>query len=484
MIRTMIFAAVLASCGSKTPVTKPTEPTPVEPTKPETQTATVDTGVTLFDDVPMTLPKGWSMASLEGRYRVNGPDSEISIWVFRREDSGDDAMMIAEAWKAVRPDFALDVERSVSPPPSDGWSRVTQVSYQNPTAAAKFTIGLSRTVGKTTYIHLLDASVAALGRRGAQINLLIGSFEPPGAKEESFAGKTPNPIDAKRAAELDSFIQSVHAKSKVPGIAVAIVANGSIVYSKGFGQRTKGGKPVTPDTTFMIGSVTKSLTTLMMGRQVDAKRFEWNTPVTKVYPAFALGDPELTTKLTMATTVCACTGLPRQDMEMLFEWKGLKAVDRLAELKRAIPTTGFREVFQYSNPLVSAGGFLAAAPAHPKKSLDQAYDLEMNSMFAAMGMKHTSFGFDRVLKMDHAIPHSQRFDGAFHSIGVAAERALEPVRPAGAAWSTVNDMARYILVELAEGSRQRALALSLRRTCSSGARSKSRPARTRSMASA
>ena len=251
--------------------------------------------------------------------------------------------------------------------------------------------------------------------------------------------------------KLDQFLAQTRSLGKVSGLAVAVVADGKIVFAKGYGAEKAGGTAVGPDTLFMIGSTTKSLTTLMMARQVDAKRFAWDTPVTKVYPPFALGDAELTAKLTMETSVCACSGMPRQDMEMLFEWRGLSAADRLAELKVAVPTTGFREVFQYSNPLVSAGGFIAAGAAHKGKTLDVAYDLEMNTMFAEMGMVNTTFDYDLAQRRRHARPHGRTFENTFVEMPVDVERAIEPVRPAGAAWSSANDMARYLLIELSKG---------------------------------
>jgi CubicO group peptidase (beta-lactamase class C family) len=95
----------------------------------------------------------------------------------------------------------------------------------------------------------------------------------------------------------------------IPGVAVAVVQDGHTVYAEGFGVRRAGATdPVTPETRFMIGSSTKPLTTLMMARLIDMGHFTWATPVTKVLPSFALADSDVTQRLEMRHTVCACTG--------------------------------------------------------------------------------------------------------------------------------------------------------------------------------
>jgi CubicO group peptidase (beta-lactamase class C family) len=95
----------------------------------------------------------------------------------------------------------------------------------------------------------------------------------------------------------------------------------------------------------MIGSMTKPLTSLMMARLIDKGIFGWDTPVTTLLPSFALGDPDVTRRVTMAHTVCACTGLPRWDMEFIFEWDGSTPQKRIDLLRAMTPTTGFGEHF-------------------------------------------------------------------------------------------------------------------------------------------
>ena len=116
----------------------------------------------------------------------------------------------------------------------------------------------------------------------------------------------------------------------MPGVVVGIVQDGKVVFAGGFGVRELGKPaPVDADTTVMIASNTKALTTLLLAKLVDAKgNSTWDTPVTSVLPSFKLGDADTTQQVLIKHLICACTGLPRQDLEWLFEFKGVDARGR------------------------------------------------------------------------------------------------------------------------------------------------------------
>ena len=76
----------------------------------------------------------------------------------------------------------------------------------------------------------------------------------------------------------------------------------------------------------------------------------------------------------MKHLICACTGLPRQDLEWLFEFKDLTPEGALATLGTMQPTSKFGELFQYSNPMAAAAGFTRRPRAVPELELGAAYD--------------------------------------------------------------------------------------------------------------
>jgi len=94
--------------------------------------------------------------------------------------------------------------------------------------------------------------------------------------------------------------------------------------------------------------------------------------------------------------ICACTGLPRQDFEWLLHYRGVTAEGALETLATIQPTTKFGELFQYSNGLAAAAGFVGGHVAFPALELGAAYDEAMRSrVFQPLGMTATTFDFAR-----------------------------------------------------------------------------------------
>jgi CubicO group peptidase (beta-lactamase class C family) len=116
------------------------------------------------------------------------------------------------------------------------------------------------------------------------------------------------------------------------------------------------------------------------------------------------------------------------------------------------PTTAFGEAFQYSNPMVSAGGYIAAHLLHPGKTLGAAYDAAMDALvFRPLRMSATTFDFKRARRGDHATPHAMDWQLAYKPVPIESEGWLPAVRPAGGAWSNLRDMARFVLLHLGKG---------------------------------
>jgi hypothetical protein len=116
------------------------------------------------------------------------------------------------------------------------------------------------------------------------------------------------------------------------------------------------------------------------------------------------------------------------------------------------PTTEFGALFQYSNPMASAAGYIGAQLVLPGEKMGPAFDRVMREkLFGPLGMSRTTFSFEEVLATDHAAPHG--YDMALKNVPIAfaLNRCILPVRPAGGAWSTVRDYAKYVQMEIAKG---------------------------------
>jgi CubicO group peptidase (beta-lactamase class C family) len=155
----------------------------------------------------------------------------------------------------------------------------------------------------------------------------------------------------------------------------------------------------------------------------------------------------------MKHLVCACTGMPRQDLEWIMEWKGSTPASVMKMLGTFQPTSKFGEVFQYSNLMAAAAGFIGGHLLFPKLELGRAYDESMRKeIFVPLGMRATTFDFAKALKSNHAAAHAEDIDGNVKLANMAINYAIIPARPAGGAWSSVNDMLKYVSMELANGA--------------------------------
>ena len=97
---------------------------------------------------------------------------------------------------------------------------------------------------------------------------------------------------------LDGFVEQVMKEWKVPGLAIAIVKDGKVLYAKGYGHRdVKKGLPVTTNTLFAIGSCSNAFTAAAMGILVDEKKLDWDKPARDYLPDLMLSDDYTTTHI-------------------------------------------------------------------------------------------------------------------------------------------------------------------------------------------
>jgi CubicO group peptidase (beta-lactamase class C family) len=399
---------------------------------------------------PVALPNGWTAFEEADPLTVVGPESDLRMSFLVRPVTPDSEQFLRLAWQQVNPEFDIPVRQTVEIPDTEGWDRAVQAVYSPPEGEGRIVAAIARMLGARAYITLIDGTRASFSRRAANVTELHNAWKPAGLKEPSLAGVSPKTFGEEERKALSGFVNWAMPHSGIPGVAVAVVQNGRTVYAEGFGVSKAGtSDPVTPKTRFMIGSSTKPLTTFMMGRLVDMGRFLWSTPVTEVLPGFALADADVTRRLEMRHTVCACTGMPRRDTDFIFRYRGVRPEDRIAAMRQMSPTTGFGETFQYSNYLVAAGGYAAAHSYVPDVPLKDAYERSMQQLvFEPLGMRESSVHC--IHSPLDAAPHGCTFKGDSVPID-ATHEAVDSVAPAGSVWSNVLDMARYLSCELRNG---------------------------------
>jgi CubicO group peptidase (beta-lactamase class C family) len=280
-----------------------------------------------------------------------------------------------------------------------------------------------------------------------------GAMAPPAP---DLTTVTPLPLEGERRRQFEHFVTDAQARCEIPGAAVVVVQNGEIVFREGFGVREHGRlAPVTADTLFRIGSITKSVTATLAAALVDEGQVAWETPVVDLLPAFALSDPALTARITLADLFSAATGLPRRDLELVLEADAFTPEGLLAAVASYPLTAPLGERYQYSNQAFAVGGYAAAVAAGAAPGeLREGYRLAVqHQLLDPIGMDGATFELEEVLESgDYAAPHFPELTGTPRTISLLTEdRFVNAVAPAGALWANATDMGRYLQMLLGRG---------------------------------
>ena len=413
------------------------------------------------DQRVFTLPNGatfrhapsWTIDDTGAHATVSGPENDFLIHILEGASIDNTEEQATLMWKTVSSEFSYPILQKINPPKDKGWERIEQIIYDVPAKEAKTILAIALTFKEKTNWLLIEASNAALSKRGAEMMLIFGSFRAAGMQEESLAHKKAKSWGAAEKEEFQDFLIGAMEKQKVPGATVAIVnSKGDMLFKGAYGVKDVSTKEaVTISTPFMIGSTTKALTTLMMARLIDQKKLSWSTKITELLKDFKVDDEELTQNFDIKNSVSASTGMPAR-IEFIFKYAGVSAADRVSELALMKPTTKMGETFQYSNHMFMAGGYAAAKAYAPKANLETAYAQVMSELvFDPLGMKNSVLKSSDALKLGGAMPHAKTIEGKSVRIPLEREDAIYSVAPAGAVWSTVEDLSRYVVLELNKG---------------------------------
>ena len=251
------------------------------------------------------------------------------------------------AWRMSQPSATWPPELVTPQAPRDGWQERLNFEYETSPAERRSVRAAARRQGTRWTVGIISASDATGEKRGTQIGLVLASLRPPGYQRESFASKRANPLDAARIAAMRAFVEEGMCQLDIPGVGWSLIDGGRIVFVGGSGVRELGKpEPVDADTLFIAASNTKALTALLLAELVDEKKLRWDQPVVEAYPAFRLGDAQTTRQVLVKHLIRACTGMPRQDMEAMFEFTDAAAARCAARLsvRRAVAAGRFAEL--------------------------------------------------------------------------------------------------------------------------------------------
>lgn len=263
---------------------------------------------------------------------------------------------------------------------------------------------------------------------------------------------TTQPLQASRPstqpdlAAIDAYVESQMKAIGLPGLALGIVQGDRIVHLRGFGVADPTGRPVTPQTPFMLASVSKPMTALAVMQLVDRGLIALDEPVQTYVPWFRVADEQASAQITVRQLLYHTSGLSQAT--------GIEAAGRedLAPAAIELDVRGLQDVqlahpvgttYEYSNPNYQILGLIIEqVTGQPYASYMQAnvFDpLEMTQAFTsrvdaeghglADGYRHW-FGL--------RVPYSEPFDNG----GL----------PSGYLMASAEDVAHFLIPHLNGGA--------------------------------
>ena len=243
--------------------------------------------------------------------------------------------------------------------------------------------------------------------------------------------------------EVEKLAQKQIDQNAVPGLAIAVVFQDKVVYAKGFGVRDVNTKaPVDADTVFQLASVSKPIGSTVLAELVGEGKISWDSKLNALDPTFEMFDPWVTREITVRDMFAHRSGLPDHAGDLL-EDIGFTRAEILHRLRYQHPDSSFRSHYAYTNFGMTEGAVAAA------KAYGQEWDaLCQEKLYKPLGMTSTSSRYaDFIARQNKALGHVL-VDGKWVQ---KFKRDPDAQSPTGGVSSSVNDVAKWIRLQLANG---------------------------------
>lgn len=282
--------------------------------------------------------------------------------------------------------------------------------------------------------------------RGRGVIVLVGLLM--GVMPVARAGEEASSFEA-RFQRVVERLEKMRQENHAPGMAIGVVrgdaAEGEGVLLHAFGLAdVEGGRPVTPDTRFAIGSTTKAMTATLIAQLVEQGKMDWDEPVRAHVPGFRLSDPDANEKVTIRDLLCHRAGLA--SLPSLWYGTEASAEDIVEAVGRAELLHPFREVFEYSNVSYMIAGMAAANGA----GAESWHELIREQLLEPLGMAGATTREAEALS-DPEQARGYAWDEDTGGLRVLPLRRLDVIAPAGAVNASAREMTHWLRMLLDRG---------------------------------
>lgn len=244
---------------------------------------------------------------------------------------------------------------------------------------------------------------------------------------------------------LDAYIREGMQDWKIPGLAIAIVKNGEVVYMKGFGVRNLATRDtVDENTLFMIASNSKLFTGTALAHLEYHNKLSLNDKITKFFPTFRLYDPTTTSLVNIRDMLSHHLGTKTFQGDFTFWNSSLSRKEIMDKMRYLKPSDNFRQSYGYCNSC-----YLTAGEIIPVVT-GQTWEVYVyDSIFVPLEMGRTSALGYNMGQMDNAArPYSTTFSD---SITPIPYDVIDNLGPAGSIVSCVKDLTHWLQMQLDSG---------------------------------
>jgi len=247
--------------------------------------------------------------------------------------------------------------------------------------------------------------------------------------------------------QLEAYIEKARRDWNVPGCAITIVKNDTIVFEKGYGIRELGKPaPVDEHTVFAIASCSKAFTAAAVGILVDEGKLKWDGRVAEYLPDFQMYDPWVTREMQVRDLLSHRSGLATFGADLVWYWTTYDQKEVLRRVRYLKPRTSLRTEYGYQNVMFLAAGEVVAAVSG--KSWNE---FVKERIFLPLGMTTTITSVRDIKPGDNiATPHNE-YEG---KLRVIQHFDNDNMAPAGGIITSVHEMAQWIRLQLGRGMYQ------------------------------
>lgn len=249
-------------------------------------------------------------------------------------------------------------------------------------------------------------------------------------------------------SKLESYAVSAQKQWGIPGMAIAVIQDDRVIYTKGFGVKKLGGTdPVDANTVFQVGSTSKAFTAALVATRVDDGKANWTDRVIDHLPNFEMYDPWVTREFQIRDLMAQHSGM-RPYAGDFMAIAGFPAEYIFSKIKYMKPITSFRSEFGYVNNL-----FLVAGEVIQQTSGKTWEENLQSRIFDPLGMKSSSASQKAFMAATNAAAPHKIVNGKITAFSSSDPKTAWAYTygPSGGVNASVTDMAQWARMLLAGG---------------------------------